>query len=162
MGYKSRLFLDCMKWSTRAIIENHRLDQRLPWWSALLNLVLEFKKNVPLIFCPRSTQTPISPEKKKGGHKGETGGAGWSEEVELMRWRVNQLEKDKLEVTSRHNQEVRHRERFCPTESLKPQQHKALWVVCVCVRCVCWRRSWLAWGHWWSEVKLRGRSFSIS
>lgn len=54
-----------------------------------------------------------------------------------MRWRVNQLEKDKLEVTSRHNQEVRHRERFCPTESLKPQQHKALWVVCVCVSGVC-------------------------
>ncbi|XP_016886888.2 coiled-coil domain-containing protein 171, partial [Cynoglossus semilaevis] len=64
------------------------------------------KDPVSAVTGMRSTQTPISPEKKKGGHKGETGGAGWSEEVELMRWRVNQLEKDKLEVTSRHNQEV--------------------------------------------------------
>ena len=41
------------------------------------------------------------------GRRAASEGREWSEETGRLRWRINELEKEKLELTSTHNQEVR-------------------------------------------------------
>ncbi|CAK6979710.1 coiled-coil domain-containing protein 171-like [Scomber scombrus] len=61
----------------------------------------------------RSSEDEITRGRKRGGGGGgwrraasEGGGDGEEEEEERLRWRISQLEKEKLELTSGHNQEL--------------------------------------------------------
>lgn len=45
--------------------------------------------------------------KPRGGRRAASEGGEGSEEARRLRWRINQLEKEKVTLTASHNQEVR-------------------------------------------------------
>ncbi|XP_060922636.1 coiled-coil domain-containing protein 171-like [Limanda limanda] len=63
---------------------------------------------------PRGGNQPVVPvpsarrsgEEVVRGRRAASEGRGWSEETGRLRWRINELEKEKLELTSTHNQEL--------------------------------------------------------